>query len=117
MRDIMLIQLWERLRGYDKWVDAEAKIESAELAEVNFPGTRDRREKRTGPIGWKSECRIFWRDPGGGQHQGWFEADEESPLYQLVEGDTLNIRVNPESPDHFYARPLLESNFASARKK
>jgi hypothetical protein len=34
MGAIMLIEIWERLRGYDKWVQTEAKIESSNLEEV-----------------------------------------------------------------------------------
>lgn len=29
MKSAMLIELWERLRGYDKWNEAQAKIESS----------------------------------------------------------------------------------------
>jgi hypothetical protein len=29
----MLIEIWERLRGYDKWIETEAKIESSKVEE------------------------------------------------------------------------------------
>jgi hypothetical protein len=31
---IMLIEIWERLRGYDKWVQTEAKVESSQVEET-----------------------------------------------------------------------------------
>jgi hypothetical protein len=31
---IMLIELWERLRGYDKWVETQAMIKSARAGQV-----------------------------------------------------------------------------------
>jgi hypothetical protein len=29
MGDIMLIEIWERLRGYDKWIQTEATVQSS----------------------------------------------------------------------------------------
>jgi hypothetical protein len=29
----MLIEIWERLRGYDKWIKTEATVQSSELVD------------------------------------------------------------------------------------
>jgi hypothetical protein len=116
MAATMLIELWEKLRGYDKWVEADAKIESAKLIEVKFPRSDDLNKSKGNPIGWKSECRISWLDQNGNEHKDSFEADEESPLYQLCEGDTFRIRFDPENPAAFHVRGLLASNVTTAWK-
>ena len=45
-------------------------------------------------------------------HTGEFEAVEGSPLYQLREHDTVDIRFNPIEPDKFYLPNLLQSKVA-----
>jgi hypothetical protein len=112
----MLIELWECLRGYDKWIETEAEVKSAELSEINFPGSKDRRNKQENAIAWNSECRFVWQDPAGVQHAGSFVADEESSLYQLSEGEKFSIRINPRNLEDFYIRGLLESDVMSAWK-
>jgi len=37
---IMLIEIWEHLRGYDKWIQTEATIQSSDLAEVDLSDIR-----------------------------------------------------------------------------
>jgi len=32
----MLIELWERLRGYDKWIEANAKISSSDMEKIPY---------------------------------------------------------------------------------
>jgi len=98
----MLIELWEKLQGYDKWKTTEAKVIAASV------------EK--GEMGEKVICRISWVDSAGKQQEARFEADEESPLFQLSEGDPFAIRFNEKSPSDFYARELIASDALAARK-
>jgi hypothetical protein len=42
----MLIELWEHLRGYDKWIQTEATIQSTDLAEVELGDIRYSRLSR-----------------------------------------------------------------------
>jgi hypothetical protein len=111
----MLIELWERLRGYDKWIETEAEVKSSELLGIDFPG-KDGHEKQKNAIAWNSECRFVWQDYAGNEHIGSFVADEESSLYQLCDGEKFSIRINPRNPEDFYVRGLLESDFARAWK-
>lgn len=103
----MLIQLWERLRGYDKWTLAVATVQSAELSRVGEVGG----DKSNAPValGWESACKIRWQDQDQVEHTAVFEAFEESPLYQLCEGDTVNIRINPVKPSEYYLPGLIQS--------
>ena len=97
----MLIELWEKLRGYDKWVEAQATV-----AELKI---------QKGEIDFKADCKIEW-DGNGKKQTSSFQADEESPLYQLSEGDQFSIRVNPQEPSEFYSAELIASDILAARK-
>jgi hypothetical protein len=100
----MLIELWERLRGYDKWVQTEAKIESSDIERKAHYG-------RDGSVNysWASGDTITWTDTRGEHQTADFKVDDESPLYQLVSGEKVKIRYNPAIPNHFYYRDLLQS--------
>ena len=114
----MLIELWEHFRGYDKWIETDAKVESAKLVEVDLYGNKLRHKKKQGNrFGWRSECQISWLDEKGNRREGSLAADEESSLYQLCEGDTFKVRFDPKNSACFYARGLLESNVTRARKR
>jgi hypothetical protein len=105
---VMLIEIWERLRGYDKWIQTEAKIKSSELAEVEIGRIRPNRFSDSEPIDeWHSTCGLAWTDTVGGQHTDQFEVAENSPLFQLYDGQTVTIRYNPTNSNQYYLRGLL----------
>lgn len=107
----MLIEIWERLRGYDKWIPVEARVYSA-------PEIRKKLGKRyqVSPSSQFSGELLVWHDLGGKTRLGSFITHETSPLYQLLEGETINIRYNPARPDHYYCRPLFLSWLARITK-
>jgi len=100
----MLVELWERLRGYDKWIEADAKIESSKVEQAEHVD-------RGGNVSYTyaSGDQVVWTDSRGGRQRADFKVDDESPLYQLVGGETVNIRYNPAKPEEFYFRDLLRS--------
>jgi hypothetical protein len=100
----MLIEIWERLRGYDKWVPATAKIESSKAEKTAHYG-RDGSVSYT----WAAGDELVWTDLQGQQQSAEFKVDDESPLYQLVGGEDVAIRYNPARPDEFYFHELLQS--------
>jgi hypothetical protein len=96
----MLIEIWERLRGYDKWIPVEAKVFSA----------REIRKKlgkrfQVSPTSRFSGELLVWKDMEGEAHLGAFVTHETSPLYQLLEGESIAICYSPAKPDHCYCRP------------
>ena len=96
----MLIEIWERLRGYDKWIETEATIEStAEVFFSPYPTTHT--------DNWCDHV-ILWTDSSGEQHRAPLRARELSPFFQLVEGSTFTIRFNPAHPEEYYHRSLLQ---------
>jgi len=100
----MLIELWERLCGYDKWTETKAFVESSDLrqkgAQYGIGGA-------TPKLG--SWIRIAWTDSQGWRRAAEFGADDESPFYQLVGGETVTIRYNPAKPQQYYCRDLLKA--------
>jgi hypothetical protein len=97
----MLIEIWERLRGYDKWVRTDAVVCRSGTEKVENQG-------RYGTY-YTTEAGdvIEWTDPTGEKQYADFNAPEGSKLFQLVAGDKVEIRYNPAKPDDFYYRDLL----------
>lgn len=96
----MLIEIWERLRGYDKWIPVEARVYST--SEI-----RKKLGKRyhASPSSQFSGELLVWQDQRGETRFGTFLTHETSPLYQLVEGEPIAIRYNPAKPGRYYCRP------------
>ncbi len=114
----MLIEIWERLRGYDKWVQTLATIESSNLAEVEIGEIRASRWVHSQPVEeWNSHCVLTWLDNSSNSHEDEFEVAEDSPLFQLYDGQTVMIRYNPTNPDQFYLRGVSGSKVHTWLKK
>ena len=58
----------------------------------------------------------MWEDRHCVQHTAEFEVFEESPLYQLSDGDRVTIRFNPNNPAEFYLPGLLQSKLSRTWK-
>jgi len=118
---IMLIDVWERLHGYDKWFQTEATIQSSELAEIEIAGlasTRTAQVRPTNPsaVEWRSTCALAWNDAAGHRQTSAFEVSDNSPLFQLYEGQRIAIRYNPTNPGEFYLPGVLKSRVMSGIK-
>lgn len=95
----MLIEIWERLHGYDQWVEATATIESSD---PTYCQTRGKDYTRSDDV-------IVWADNAGDKHRAPFTVQVDSPLFQLVQDSKVSIRYNPADPEEFYFRALLQS--------
>jgi hypothetical protein len=110
----MLIEIWERLRGYDKGIETEATILSSELIDPITVSPRDGdfilRDPIKNPfVQWLSRCAIQWTDRSGVSHIAGYTVSEGSRLFLLYEGKTVSIRYNPTNPDEYYNRLLLRN--------
>lgn len=95
----MLIEIWERLRGYDKWIQKEATVESSEPTNYQLHG-RD--------LSY-SEDVIVWTDSAGEKHRAAISVQAHSPLFQLVQGSMVGIRYNPADPEEYYLREVIQT--------
>jgi hypothetical protein len=109
----MLIEVWERLRGYDKWMAAVATVQSTTLSRLHIGG---KQSKSPVTVGWESINKIVWQDTNQIERTAEFRAYEESPLYQLCEGDRIKIRYNPANPSEYYLPGLIQSRLTRAWK-
>ena len=107
----MVIEAWELLRGYRNWTPTKATVQASAVAEIEFGENGSRQS-----IAWQSVCKIAWQDQNQVAHNAEFEVFEESPLYQLCEGDTVDIRFNPRKPDQSYLPGLIQSKLAKTWK-
>jgi|HubBroStandDraft_5_1064220.scaffolds.fasta_scaffold51665_2 hypothetical protein len=108
----MLIEIWERLRGYDKWIEVAAKIESSEVEKTPITD----RSGRVIDYSYESGDMLTWTDRQGEKQYADFTVPDDSPLYQLVGGEAVTIRYNPARPDQYYFRELLRTRVHTAVK-
>jgi Protein of unknown function (DUF3592) len=101
----MLIEIWERLRGYDKWIETQATAESSSVEKTPIKS----RYGETVGYEYASGDVITWIDRQGEKQYADFTVPDDSPLYQMVGGETVTIRYDPASPDRFYYRDLLRT--------
>jgi hypothetical protein len=95
----MLIEIWERLRGYDKWAETEGTVE---LSEPTYYESIDHDYSRSDDV-------IVWTGGAGEKHRAPFSVQVDSPLFQLVQDSTIGIRCDPADPEEYYLRELLKS--------
>lgn len=105
----MFIEIWEKLRGYDKWTPVNAKILSSKLDDVQVVAVPDGYGRVQTGDEWRSTCGIAWTDSNGKEHKAEFKVSENSPLFQMYDGQTLPIRYNPANPDRFYERGVARA--------
>lgn len=108
----MIIEAWERLHGYNNWMPAIATVQASRLESAGFGNSNS----AIRAIALQSVCKIVWQDHNRVSHTAEFEVFEESSLYQLCEGDKVDIRFNPAKPDEFYLPGLLQSKLAKTWK-
>lgn len=108
----MIIEFWERLRGYDKWVETHATIASASTEE------KVRSERSWGTTySYSAGDVLIWNDANGRQQRAFFSVPAGSSLYKLLGGDSIAIRYNPAQPDQFYLRELLQTRMNTLAKR
>jgi hypothetical protein len=108
----MLIEIWERLRGYDKWVETEATVESSTMK-------RTAHVDDTGVISYTYDSNdvLSWSDGNGEEQRGYFRVPDTSRLYQLVGGEVVRIRFDPANPARFYFPELLRTRVSAAAER
>ncbi len=104
----MLIELWERLRGYDRWIETTARFEAADVKKSVHVDSWGRRKAH-----YASSDTIAWTDQQGNTHRDSFRVSEGSSLYLMVDGEQVTIRYDPARPRRYYYRALFVSRLRS----
>ncbi|MGD0729937.1 MAG: DUF3592 domain-containing protein [Terracidiphilus sp.] len=114
----MFVEIWEHLQGYDKWIQTEATIKSSSLAEAEIGKVRNTRQMDGQPVDeWRSTSVLSWTDLSGKTQEAAYSVDEDSPLFQMYDGQRVTIRYNPASADQFYLRGVSQSKAHTWFKK
>ena len=103
MGAIMLIEIWERLRGYHHWTQAEAKIEFVKEEHTYH----DKSGKELHYTYKTGEC-LVWTDARGAARQATLKPRGNDPKYQFADEEMATIRYNPANPEQYYFRKLSE---------
>jgi hypothetical protein len=98
----MLIKLWEKLRGYDNWTQTDATIKSSEMEDHVYDYRGQIKDE------YESVDTLVWTDREGNQQTAPCRVPDDSPLYQLIGGEKVTIRYNPQNPEEFYFPELLK---------
>ncbi len=104
----MLIELWERLRGYDRWTETTARFERADVQKKVFTDSVGNRREV-----YSSSDTIAWTDQLGNIHRKSFKVSDNSSLYLMVDGEEVSVRYNPARPSRIYYRSLLMAQVRS----
>jgi len=99
----MLIEIWERLRGYDKWIQTEARIKSSTVEQTS------RIRKGARQFKWVTTKVITWTDSSGESQIAQYTVPGGSPMYQPTGGEMVTIHYNPAKPEEFYYREFLRT--------
>jgi len=105
----MLIELWERLRGYDRWIETTARFEAADVKKSVHVDSWGRRKAH-----YATSDTIAWTDQQGNIHRDSFRVSDSSSLYLMVDGEQVDIRYNPARPNRYYYRALFVSRLRAA---
>jgi hypothetical protein len=97
----MLMEMWEWLRGYHKWTQAEANIEF--LKEEHLYHESSGGELHYSRITGE---RLVWTDARGQKHYAPLKPFGDAPEQEFADGETLAIRFNPAHPEQYYCRRL-----------
>jgi hypothetical protein len=108
----MLIERWERIRGYDKWPQTEATIQSSSLAGVEVGHTRSGTPIKT----WQNSCVLVWRGAQGEEQLDDFSVYASSPLFQLYENQKVTIHCNPANSGKYFFPELQRTRAIRAVK-
>jgi hypothetical protein len=106
----MLIEIWERLRGYDMWIQTEATIQSSEMIGLKAGWFRDIETTNTREIQqWRVKCVVSWTNLSSKLYTVKYSVPDSSRLFQLFEGEKVTIHYNPDNPNEYYFRDLFLS--------
>jgi len=88
----MLIEIWERLRGYDKWIETQAAVDSA-TAIRKMLGERFQES----PESRSSGRLLYWKDQYSRIQCGAFVTHDISPFINCLTAKQSRFATTPQS--------------------
>jgi hypothetical protein len=99
----MLIEIWEWLRGYNKWTQADAQV--VFLKEEHTRQDQSGKDIHCTDI---TGNRLVWADAKGVRHHAKLDRSGDPSKADYSDGEAATIRYNPANPEQFYWRKLSE---------
>ena len=100
-----------------RWVETKARVIESRVRDLDVLGEPSPPASKSKAVYSDAVIRVSWTDEQGLAHYGEFVAPEESPLFQLIEGDAVPITYNSSLPNEFSVRGLARDQAVSAVKK
>ena len=102
----MLIERWERFKGYDRWPEVEARIECEDSwgVPIGAAETSDGYVPVSGRRAILKRFQIQYHSPDGSKHSGNVWSFLNFGISTLGPGDEFYIRYSPENPNRIYLR-------------
>jgi hypothetical protein len=91
MKAIMLIEVWERLRGVNQWPETTATVSSINRYAAPKAG------------GFLADVSFNYQDKQGEYQSGLYKVESHSSLYNFKPGDTFPLRFNPTRPQQYFS--------------
>ena len=102
--------------GHRSWIPAEATVVESRVRAVDLAGKPVANSKA--PTAFSDAViRFTWLDQAGILHTRATIAPEDSPFFQLIEGDSFSISFNPQNPDEFEIAGLARDQAISSIKR
>ncbi|MGA2352330.1 MAG: hypothetical protein ABSF70_17980 [Terracidiphilus sp.] len=92
----MLKEFLAKIRGVDKWLDAQATVRSV----MQYEEPPERACEFSTKL---AEVTFAYTDPQAEHQYGCITVKDSSELYDAKEDDTFSIRVNPKHPEQYYS--------------
>jgi len=86
----MLVKIWERLRGIDKWPQTTATV--TEITYDSLPRG-----------GHMANVAFRYRDPNGEDQYWTYTVDSMTSLYNIQPNDTFSVWFNPKRPEQNFS--------------
>jgi hypothetical protein len=99
----MFTQVWERFRGFDKWLEVQAVVES--VPSWGLPSIARPTDFQPRYTIWKPLIKamtIRYKSPGGAVHSKTVWLFDCPLLFALGPGDEFYMCCSPEDPDKIY---------------
>ncbi len=110
----MLIERWERFKGYDRWPEVEASIEWEDSWGPPSGGAQGGDGSYIPVRGFRAVIKRFhvqYHGIDGSRHTGNVWAFCGLGISALRPGDRLYVRCSPENPNRIYLRSQTTGMF------
>jgi hypothetical protein len=98
----LILEFWERLRGFDQWPLTEGKVRSSAVHRTTLRGKGGRLVDS-----WRTVLEVEWTDPDGLQRTRKIGLRAVSSDFNSIGSTNLSVRYKPTDYSKFFVREEL----------